>query len=331
MMRLSTLWRVDATIDGDGRSPVADQLLERWPHDPGSARFTRSSANFVYRFSHHGLRRYLRFADNGERRRAAIEAEVALVAWLGDVGLTVARPLRSRAGMLVETMETAWGSFHAVVFTGLGGEHRAMSALDDAGFAAWGAALGRLHATMRRYPGVTSVARGDWRALLAFVRAHIPPKQTMVEQECDDIEAILLRLPVSADHYGLIHFDFELDNLCWRDDTIGMLDFDDCAFSWYVADIAYALRDLFDTGATLDHPSFQAFVRGYRGQHRLDDDLLAQIPLFLRLSKLLQYARLVRSLDLPAAPDQPAWLAALRFKFEQRVAAHRALLSTELE
>ena len=49
-------------------------------------------------------------------------------------------------------------------------------------------------------------------------------------------------LPVDRDRYGLIHFDFELDNLYWRDQTIGMLDFDDCAHYWYAADIAFWLK-----------------------------------------------------------------------------------------
>jgi len=51
----------------------------------------------------------------------------------------------------------------------------------------------------------------------------------------------------TRDNFGLIHFDFELDNLCWEDALIQMLDFDDCAYHWYAADITYALRDLFQT------------------------------------------------------------------------------------
>jgi len=35
---------------------------------------------------------------------------------------------------------------------------------------------------------------------------------------------------------------------------------------WYVADVAFALRDLFETGVDLSHPSFHAFIRGY-SQH----------------------------------------------------------------
>jgi Ser/Thr protein kinase RdoA (MazF antagonist) len=70
-----------------------------------------------------------------------------------------------------------------------------------------------------------------------------------------------------------------------------------------------------------------AFVRGYRAHHRLDDDLFAALPLFSRLSRLLVYARLVRSLDLPDRPDQPEWLRGLRRKFEAITAAYATSLS----
>jgi Ser/Thr protein kinase RdoA (MazF antagonist) len=161
---------------------------------------------------------------------------------------------------------------------------------------------------MRRYPGAVGTARGDWRDHLAFIRAHIPPDKPPVRRECDQIEAALGALPVDRDRYGLIHFDFELDNLYWQDQTIAMLDFDDCTHYWYAADVAFALRDLFADGVDLSHRSFRAFMGGYRAWRPLDDDMLSLIPLFLRLANLLGYARLVRALDLPRQPDHPAWL-----------------------
>ena len=131
---------------------------------------------------------------------------------------------------------------------------------------------------------------------------------------------------MDRDCCGLIHFAFELDNLCWRDRAIGVLDFDDCAHYWYAADVAFALRDLFAGGVDLGHPSCRAFVRGYRAQHRLDDDMLARVPVFFRLANLLQHARLVRALDLPSQPGQPVWLQTLQTKLRGRVEVYRRSL-----
>src|SRR5215203_1497874 len=113
MMRLSMMWNVDRMIDASGSSPLAEQILDCWPHDPGSVRFFRSSANFLYAFRSNGKRRFLRFAESSERRRPSIDAEIALVEWLAHEGLAVARPVQSRNERLVETVASDWGTFHA--------------------------------------------------------------------------------------------------------------------------------------------------------------------------------------------------------------------------
>src|SRR5262252_4384972 len=113
MMCLSTMWRVDSTLDPAGRSPVAERVLEPWPHDPRSLRFFRSSANFLYVFRQAGTTFFLRFTESAERSRVALEAEMDILTWLAGAGLHVAPPTRSAAGNLVETVETEWGTFHA--------------------------------------------------------------------------------------------------------------------------------------------------------------------------------------------------------------------------
>src|SRR5687768_7577486 len=105
MMRLSTLWAVDREIDGDVRSPIIDRIVERWPHDEGSARFFRSSANFIAIYKHDGQRRFLRFADSTERDRETIQAELDLVQWLASEGLNVSVPEPSSEGAFLETVE----------------------------------------------------------------------------------------------------------------------------------------------------------------------------------------------------------------------------------
>src|SRR5215212_4741508 len=130
MMRLSVMWNVDRTIDAHGSSPVAEQILECWPHDPGSVRFFRSSANFLHVLRYEGKRRFLRLVDSSERRRTTIDAEIALVEWLAHQGLAVVRPVRSRNERFVETVASDWGTFHAVVFEALEGAQLGLDELD---------------------------------------------------------------------------------------------------------------------------------------------------------------------------------------------------------
>lgn len=328
MMRLSTMWKVDSTIKADGSSPVAECILEKWARDVGSGRFFRSSANFLYIFQSESKHHFLRFADDSERSREVIEAEVELLGWLAGAGIDVAVPVPSGRGNSVETVETRWGTFHAVVFPVLEGEQLEIGDLDKSGFQRWGAALGGLHAALEGYPGAGSMARPTWRNHLEPARECVPKDAPALRDELKEIASALAALPEPRDTYGLIHFDFELDNLIFRDGSVGILDFDDCSRLWYAADIAFALGDLFAEGADMGDDRFRAFVAGYVAHHPLDNESLSHIPLFLRLADLLDYARLVRAADLAVGPDYPEWLGALDRKLSDRMRAYRTFIET---
>lgn len=81
-MRLSTMWRVDQTVDEAGSSPIAERVAAPWSPDPGTLRFFRSSATFLYLLERGGVPHFLRFVDVGQRDRAAADADAALL-WCG--------------------------------------------------------------------------------------------------------------------------------------------------------------------------------------------------------------------------------------------------------
>jgi Ser/Thr protein kinase RdoA (MazF antagonist) len=325
-MRLSTLCTVDRTVDAQGGSPIAAQIAARWEHDEGSVRFFRSSANFVYRFQRAGRPFYLRFADSSERTRDMVDAEVDILQSVASRGMTVTTPIPSSQRHLVETVRTELGTFHAVVFGGMDGALLEIDDLDARQFMEWGAALGRLHSTLEGCAPAAAASRRTWRDHLESASAYLPEGISAVRTEYERIASSLEVLPARSDGYGLIHSDFELDNLYWQDGTVGIGDFDECFNAWHVMDVALALRDLFPDHVDLNNRSFLDFVRGYRTQRTLDDDLLAQLPLFLRTARLLGHARLVRCMDLPPHAGDPDWLQALRSKLENRLTDYRASL-----
>ncbi len=236
MMRLTTMLRVDQTVDGEGRSPLEERILTSWEHDRGTARSFRSSSNFLFTFERAGAPHFLRFAaSESERAREDVIAEIDVVQALAAMGLAVASPVPSTDGRLVETVTTRWGTFHAVVFKALVGSALDLEDLDDARFREWGAELGRLHEAMAQLPRELVERRRSWRDDVAFAAACLPDDATAARQELAVIVTALEALQTTADSDGLIHFDFELDNLVWRNRGIGVLDFDDCARYPYAA------------------------------------------------------------------------------------------------
>lgn len=301
--------------------PAAELILQRWNHDSASIRFFRSSANFLYTFRINGTQHFLRFADSSERSREAIEAEGDILQWLDTAGIVAVLPVPSGGGNRVETVETRWGIFHAVVFPALEGEQSQIEDIDDFGFRRWGAALGEFHAAVERYPG--SMMRPTYRDHLDSAGACFPAGAPALQEELAEIASELEALPQSQDTYGLIHFDFELDNLVWREASVGILDLDDCSYLWYAADIAFALGDLFEENVEMDDRRFLAFVQGYSEHRPVDEQLLSRLPLFWRLGALLKYARLVRATDLAIGPEHPEWLRELSRKLHDRMSAYK--------
>jgi Ser/Thr protein kinase RdoA (MazF antagonist) len=94
-----------------------------------------------------------------------------------------------------------------------------------------------------------------------------------------------------------------------------------------MADIAYALRDLFVEGLDLRDPRLKAFLAGYRRRFELDETTFAALPTFIGAAELLQYARLARSLDLRDDREYPEWLTQLVRKLEGRMARYVASLT----
>lgn len=313
-MTLSSMLKVVNTVDSEWRSLLAQEILERWGYDEGSVYYLRASANFIFVFRKNGERYFLRFIEGNQKSLEEIEAEIEILLFLQSQAIKVAQPVLSLNEKNIEVVETVHGTFYATVFKGLDGKQFEIDELIDQQFFEWGTALGRLHQGLKRMPEQYRCNRPGWDDHLSFVKEMLPLHEVAALIEWEIIKEWVESLPISQDNYGLIHFDFELDNLIFDEDEIGILDFDDCANYWYAADIAFALRDIFGEKNDLTEPSFQTFLSGYKSETDIDMELVVQLPMFMRLHKLVLFARLLRTVDLPVSPDYPEWLQGLREK-----------------
>jgi Ser/Thr protein kinase RdoA (MazF antagonist) len=313
-MKLSTMKKVMDTVDGEWRSPLAEKILERWGFDEGSVFCFRASANFVFMFSKNKQKYFLRFNDICERELETIEAEIEILNYLRGKPLRIALPVKSLNDRSVETVDTEIGTFYAVVFEALEGKHFEFEELDERYFSLWGSTLGQLHQTLKDIPEDYRHKRPNWKDHLSFIQEILPEQETSAKQEFQRIIRWTEGLPVTKNNYGLIHYDFELDNLRWDNGSFGILDFDDSSNHWFVADIAFALRDLFEEKVDLEHPLFQKFMQGYKKETEFDKILLKELPWFLRMRNLLSFVTLLRTVDIPESEGHPEWLKGLRKK-----------------
>ena len=298
------------TVD-NRRSPVLDAIKGRW-FESCEACMYRASANFVARVSHGGSTYFLRFNHETERSLGHIEAELEYINHLLAHGVNANRPIPSLLGNLVERMGTELGVFHAVLFEKVPGVHIEIEDLDANGFRLWGGALARVHEVGE---GLEISGAPSWADHLDSIMS-IAGDNPILLSEVKKLEKILSRYNQTR-NYGLIPFDFELDNINWIGESLGFMDFDDFCYHWHAADIAFALRDLYGdrmTGFDPDDPRFRSFIEGYRGVKGIPDEELERILVFIRLHNLYTYYRIHRSIDNEPGQDEPDWVVSLRGK-----------------
>jgi len=323
MMKLSLMQAFFRSVDANWQTTLIQPLLDCWPHDPGSARVLRASSNFILRYTHQGQPRILRLTPSDQRTPQMLQAELDFLNYLANQGLPVNRPLPARSGRLVETVATPLGVLHSISLEWLEGKELEFNDLCPDDFNRWGQSLGELH---NAAVGFTSASRPDWRTLLQDALAALPAEEEAARRAGQILQARLAELPVTPENYGLIHYDFELDNLLWRDGIPQIIDFDDCAHYWLAADIAYALRDLYAdcwSQVEITHPSLQAFVAGYRRVRPLPESELAHLPLFMALLNLLMYAELLQIVGEPPSQGEPEWTSSLRRRLAGKLGVYR--------
>ncbi len=319
MMKLSALKNIIRTVDENGCSQLAAQLIARWCSGNISNQIINVSSNAVFAFHNGSQKLILRFVPVEERAFEAIQGEIEFLNHLAGQGLRVNCPIKSLAGKDVETVQTEWGAYHAVVLEALDGKQIDMEELSAEQIFTWGQTLGRLHLAAEK---TTGLRRASWQDQLTWAEKNLAGDDRIGQEAARYLFKRLSNVPAGSKDFGLIHYDFEADNIIWTQDGLGMIDFDDCARYWYAADIAYALRDAWEDCASkvdLTHPVAAEFIRGYRSVRPVSNEMLAELPTFMLLLNLLKYVELSRIIPEGIEADEPAWTQRLREKFKRTV------------
>jgi Ser/Thr protein kinase RdoA (MazF antagonist) len=325
MLPISELVLVARSVDDDGSSSLALLGAEAWGYD--RARFLRSSANHVFvcqgRGGTDGVLR-LR-PEEHEETPAGLIAETA--SRLAAEGAPVAPALTSLQGPLAVVIRHGWRRYVATMFLEVAGELLDDTSLTAEAARSWGWALARFHDTASQLDPRPAVP--EWIELVAEAAGAlaVPENRAAAAEIADE----LLRLPAHDWHVGLVHGDPELDNLVWdADGRPTFVDVDDMSWSWFAADISFALRD-FLTPETIPTEGSQpvgSFLAGYRECRPISVEELNWLPLFRRAHAVVTLARLEHILVEPCDAEWPDWATGLHGRITSVAEQLRGALST---
>ncbi len=92
-------------------------------------------------------------------------------------------------------------------------------------------------------------------------------------------------LDCEATRWGLTHADLHRGNIIISQNNIGVIDFDDCGWGYYLLDVATMLSSLYRmVGDVRDYAMLQrAYITGYEKVRALPSQLDTQLPIFVVL------------------------------------------------
>ena len=304
---------------------LAKQALENWQHDEDKldemlAQF-RISSNAIYPFYKNRNTCFLRLSPIEEKMNKNILGELEFITYLLKQDYPALEPIKSISGDFCLEIDTKWGKYYATAFKEVAGMQIENTNMSNEIMFQYGKTLGELHSLSSKFIPKTK----KWTHIevlswieVALLKYNAPDYMV---SELKLIENELKKLPLTIDNYGLVHYDFELDNVFYDDKnkTCSVIDFDDGMYHWYVLDIEQVFDSISDE---LDDTRLQVakneFIDGYKSEHLYTQEMQETQPLMRRFINLYGYARVIRCVAEKFS-DEPEWLFDLRKKLDKGI------------
>ena len=297
---------------GEKDMPTASAAAALWGYDDASLRDLRYSTNAIFIFRQQDVPRFMRLSWSGDHTREELYAELDYLSFLAKHHYPAVQPIPSLNGNLVEKVTNPYAQFYAVTFHAAKGSHVPIESMKDDQILDWGKLLGRLHQLSTSYETHTKNHHQHWIEVLDMYTSWIPGTAVNTRRYLEQARRWLSELPKSTPYYGLTHWDFEPDNLTWKDEQIEVIDFDDAAYFWYAADIAFALDDVIGESPQRARHIIHQLLDGYQIVRKLENDWINKLPVFVRLMRVLKAGRIYHAYANTHPELDTSWLSDLR-------------------
>ena len=287
-------------------------LLPVWDFGPEAhLSLMTVSENATFRVRQDGRDRVLRVHRPDYHGEAEILSELAWIDALRREGVVETPRIASALdGSLLQSFPDGETRRFVVAFDYMEGHEP--DAADD--LARWYRELGgisaRLHDHSRRWVRPPGFARkvwdfdhilgekalwGDWRDALGLT----PEGRTVLERAHAALEARTAAYGYGAERFGLVHCDMRTANLLAEGNRLGVIDFDDCGFSWFAYDFAAAV-------SFMEHEPFvpelmAAWLEGYRAVTPFSAEDEAALPMLVMLRRMQLTAWIATHAETPTA------------------------------
>lgn len=220
------------------------------------------------------------------------------------------RPVADGEGRLLSQIVLNGSPRQIAAFEFLSGKEPDPSEDLVAWFGKLGTISARLHAHSRRWKRPPDFQRkvwdfdamlgtrplwGDWRAGLGLRDDGLK----LLERVADTLKQRLDSYGSTNDRFGLVHADLRLANLLVDGPRLGVIDFDDCGFSWFFYDFAAAVSFMEHEPVVAELQA--SWLAGYREIAPVSRGDELMLPAFVMLRRMLLTAWIASHSDTETA------------------------------
>lgn len=307
---------------------LAKQALAHWEHNEENLdkylKYFRISSNAMYPFECGGKRCFLRLAPIEEKQERNLRGELEFLQYLHSKGYPSMKPVPSGEGELLLLLDTKWGRYYASVFEGVPGKPIEATDYGNEIMFSYGKALGKLHCLSMEYETEYEPACKKWsyQDAVSWIKEVLQEYNApdFMLAEAEDVEQELALRPRNVGNYGLVHYDFEPDNVFY-DEPSGecyVIDFEDGMYHFFLLDVEQVFDALAEelSGEALLQAK-RCFVQGYTSEKALAPEYEKELGVLRRFCNLFAYARMIRSIA-EEVQEEPEWMCKLRGVLERK-------------
>jgi Ser/Thr protein kinase RdoA (MazF antagonist) len=292
MMRAFETLEYDAQVERLDR--LARRAISAYSLPDATATLHAYTNNAVYSVVDHSAsfvkeaRYALRITRPDNKRLAWIRSELA---WLSAIRRNTWLEVPEPAGhVYTGELEGVDSPVYGSLFGWVDGESKAQSEVSLEQIETIGEFAAMLHNFSETFepPAEFDRPRLDWEGLFGddspyrtesedehFTDEH----RKTIQEAAAYVQSAMDNLGQASSEFGMIHGDLLPKNILFRDDQVCALDFDDCAYGYYIYDLSPLLWGYRDDAR---YPQIKAALwDGYTGVRELDDDHREALEAFI--------------------------------------------------
>lgn len=286
---------------------IANQAAAFFGAEFSKLKLLRDNVSIIYGFKQNGKEYILRIVHSSTEGKEKILSEVDWLHFLNAGGVNMSTPVESVNGNLMEVIPAGNTYFTAVKFNKAPGKKVSQFNWTPTVFRETGKVTGRIHRLTKEYvPAPDIIRRHD------CIETDVKRAEKFFAGKHDDMLAKLNALmnkinllPRDKESYGLVHNDINRGNMFIDKGKICLFDSADCAYTWFVTDIAltlfYAVQyKLSDPKNLIPHiGEFMAnYWQGYLSENKIRENEIELIPSLMTLKAIFVYNHLLDLWDV---------------------------------